>query len=159
QLASPSTTDVIAAPKPIGKVVEAEGTLIDVKHTDGATGSLSVGDPIFEKDVVEAGGPITIRFNDGTMFTMTAGSRMVIDHLVYDPDGSSNSALFSVIKGTFSMVGGKIVDTGDMKVATPIATLGIRGSNSYGFNVDAKKGWLTTNKHDPDGSLSKVEVF
>jgi hypothetical protein len=160
QIASPVTTDAVGATaKPIGKVVEAEGTLINVKHTDGATGSLSVGDPIFEKDVVEAGGPVTIRFNDGTVFNMTAGTRMVIDHLVYDPDGASNSALFNVIKGTFSMVGGKIVDTGDMKVETPIATLGIRGSNSYGFNVDAAKGWLTTNARDPDGSPSKIEVL
>jgi VCBS repeat-containing protein len=159
QLASPSVTDVVPAPKPIGKVVEAEGTFINVKHTDGTTGSLKVGDPIFEKDVVDAGGPIAIRFNDGTMFSMTAGSRMVIDHHVYEPDGSSNSALYTVLKGTFSMVGGSIVHTGDMKVATPIATLGIRGSNSYGFNVDAPKGWLTTNKHDPDGSLSKIDVL
>ena len=53
---------------------------------------------------------------------------MVIDHLVYDPDSSSNSALFSVVKGTFSMVGGKIADSGKMDIETPIATLGIRGT-------------------------------
>ena len=57
------------------------------------------------------------------------------------------------------MVGGKIVDTGDMEVATPIATLGIRGSNSFGFVVDTLKGWLTTNTTDPDGSPSKVDVL
>ena len=147
-----------AAAPAIGKVERAEGTN-SVQHADGTTGSLKLGDPIFEKDVVATEGSLGIRFNDGTVFSLSAGTRMVIDHLVYDPTSSSNSALFNVIKGTFSMVGGKIVDTGDMEVATPIATLGIRGSNSFGFVVDTLKGWLTTNTTDPDGSPSKVDVL
>lgn len=144
---------------PIGKVVQAEGE-ISVHHADGTAGSLHFGDPIFENDVVETGqSTVGIRFTDGTIFSMAAGTRMVINHFVYDPDSSSNSALFNVIKGTFTMFGGNVVDTGDMKVSTPIATLGIRGSNSIGVNVDAPKGWLTTNATDPNGDLSKIEVL
>ena len=146
------------AASPIGKVERAEGTT-SVQHADGTTGSLSVGDPIFEKDVVETEGSLGIRFDDGTVFSMSAGTRMVINHLVYDPNGSSNSALFSVLKGTFAMFGGKIVDTGDMKVATPIATLGIRGSNLIAVAVNTHEGWIGTNAVDPNGTPSEIEVL
>ena len=151
--------DAAAAPSPIGKVVQADGT-ISVQHADGTAGSLHLGDPIFENDVVETQqSSVGIRFSDGSLFSMSAGTRMAINHFVYDANSSSNSALFSVIKGTFTMFGGKVVDSGHMEVSTPIATLGIRGSNSIGVNVDAPKGWLTTNATDPNGDLSKVEVI
>ena len=105
------------------------------------------------------GSSLGIRFDDGTVFSMSAGTKMVINHLVYDPHGSSNSALFSVLKGTFTMVGGKIVDTGDMKVTTPIATLGIRGSNLIAVAVNTHEGWIGTNAVDPNGTPSEIEVL
>ena len=148
-----------AARSPIGKVVQADGT-ISVQHADGTAGTLHLGDSIFENDVVETQqSSVGIRFADGSLFSMSAGTRMAINHFVYDANSSSNSALFSVVKGTFTMFGGKVVDSGNMEVSTPIATLGIRGSNSIGVNVDAPKGWLTTNATDPNGDLSKVEVL
>ncbi|MFN2201851.1 MAG: VCBS domain-containing protein, partial [Caldilineaceae bacterium] len=116
------------APAPIGEVVKAEGEA-EVQRVDGTKEALDKGDPIFQNDVVEvAGSSLGIRFSDGTLFNMSAGTKMVINNLVYDPDSSSNSALFNIVKGTFSMVGGKIVDSGEMDVATPIATMGIRGT-------------------------------
>ena len=51
---------------------------------------------VIENDVVETGqSTVGIRFADGTIFSMSAGTRMVINHFVYDPDSSSNSALAS----------------------------------------------------------------
>ena len=145
------------AASPIGKVERAEGTT-SVQHADGTTGSLTVGDSIFEKDVVETGGSLGIRFNDGTVFSLSAGTRMVIDHLVYDPNGSSNSALFSVLKGTFAMMGGNIVDTGDMKVATPIATLGIRGTSLMAYRVQVLEGFIAA-LSDPNGDVPNISAY
>ena len=119
--------DAAAAPSPIGKVVQADGT-INVQHADGTAGTLHLGDSIFENDVVETQqSSVGIRFSDGSLFSMSAGTRMAINHFVYDANSSSNSALFSVIKGTFTMFGGKVVDSGHMEVSTPIATLGSGG--------------------------------
>jgi hypothetical protein len=36
--------------------------------------------------------------------------------------------LLNLTKGTFTFVAGKIAKTGDMKVDTPVATMGIRGT-------------------------------
>jgi hypothetical protein len=47
---------------------------------------------------------------------------------VYDPNSTSNASLFNLTKGTFTFVAGKVAKTGDMKVDTPVATMGIRGT-------------------------------
>jgi hypothetical protein len=51
---------------------------------------------------------------------------MTLNEFVYDPKGKSNSTLFSLTKGTFTFVAGKVAKTGDMKIDTPVATMGIR---------------------------------
>ena len=47
---------------------------------------------------------------------------------VYDPKGRSNSSFFSLTKGAFTFIAGRVAKTGDMKVNTPVATMGIRGT-------------------------------
>jgi hypothetical protein len=53
---------------------------------------------------------------------------MAVNEFVYDPHGHSNSSLTSLTKGTFTLIAGKIADTGKMQVATPVGTMGIRGT-------------------------------
>ena len=50
---------------------------------------------------------------------------------VYDPNSNSNSTFLSLTKGTFTFVAGKIAKTGDMKIDTPVATMGIRGTTPH----------------------------
>jgi hypothetical protein len=69
-----------------------------------------------------------VGFTDGSSFSVSSNARMEIDEFVYDPHGHSNSSLMSLTKGTFTFVAGKIAGTGDMKVATPVGTMGIRGT-------------------------------
>jgi hypothetical protein len=56
---------------------------------------------------------------------------MALTEFVYDPNGKSNSSLLSLAKGTFTFVAGKVAKTGNMKVDTPVATLGIRGTTPH----------------------------
>ncbi len=53
---------------------------------------------------------------------------MTLTEFVYDPNGKSNSSFLSLTKGTFTFVAGNIAKTGDMRVDTPVATMGIRGT-------------------------------
>ena len=48
--------------------------------------------------------------------------------MVYDPNGSDNKSLLSLVQGTISFVAGATAKHGDMKVDTPVATMGIRGT-------------------------------
>ena len=61
-------------------------------------------------------------------FNLSANARIEMNEFVYDPNGKSNSAFISLAKGTFTFIAGQVAKTGDMKVDTPVATMGIRGT-------------------------------
>ena len=68
---------------------------------------------------------------------------MVLNEMVYDPNGSNNSSLLSLVAGTISFVAGETAKHGDMKVDTPVATMGIRGTAvlvEIDFDVPAQGG-------------------
>jgi hypothetical protein len=78
-----------------------------------------------------ADGRVGINFTDGSSFNLSNNARMVLDRFVYDPNGTSNSTLFNLTKGTITFVAGKVAKTGDMKVETAVATMGIRGTTPH----------------------------
>ena len=78
-----------------------------------------------------ANGRVGTTFTDGTAFDLSSNARMVLNEFVYDPNGKSNSTLFSLSKGTFTFIAGKVAKTGDMKIDTPVATMGIRGTTPH----------------------------
>src|SRR5262249_58748526 len=96
-------------------------------------GQTKLGDLVYRGDVVQTGadGKIGITFTDGTAFNLSANARMVLNEFVYDPNGKSNSTFFSLSKGTFTFIAGKVAKTGDMKIDTPVATMGIRGTTPH----------------------------
>ena len=98
-----------------------------------ATGAAKVGDSVYRGDVVQtaADGAVGIAFTDGTAFNLSSNARMVLNEFVYDPKGKSNSTLISLSKGTFTFVAGQVAKTGDMKIDTPVATMGIRGTTPH----------------------------
>ena len=137
--AQPAVQDV--ASNPIGKVVAATGS-VTIEHVNAVVvqanlasqaGQTKVGDLVYQGDVVRtaADGRVSINFTDGTSFNLSNNANMTLNEFVYDPNGKSNSTLFSLSKGTFTFVAGKIAKTGDMKIDTPVATMGIRGTTPH----------------------------
>ena len=122
---------------PIGKVVTTSGS-VTVEHARAVVVQVNlpaasgVGQTKLG-DLVQTGadGKVGITFTDGTAFNLSSNARMVLDEFVYDPNGKSNSTLFSLTKGTFTFVAGKVAKTGDMKIETPVATMGIRGTTPH----------------------------
>lgn len=126
---------------PIGKVVTTKGS-VTILRSDAVVvlaaagpsdAQVKAGDSVYERDTVLTGADsaIGIVFTDGTAFNLSANTRMVLDEFVYDPKSSSNSTLFSVARGTFTFITGKVAGTGQMKVNTPVATMGIRGTSPH----------------------------
>ena len=99
----------------------------------GQLGQAKVGDLVYQGDVVATGadGRLGISFTDGTSFNLSSNARMALSEFVYEPNGTSNSTLFNLTKGTFTFVAGKVAKTGDMKIETPVATMGIRGTKPH----------------------------
>jgi VCBS repeat-containing protein len=112
----------------IGKVSKLAGVANVVRN--GVSVQLNVGDNVEKGDVVQtgSGSSLGIVFIDGTVFGLAASARMVLNEMVYDPNGSSNSSLLSLVQGTITFVAGETAKRGDMRVETPAATMGIRGT-------------------------------
>jgi FecR protein len=117
------------APEAIGKVEKVVGQVTLIHN--GVAGPLHVGDPVFKTDVVQTGpnSSCGIAFPDGTALDLVNNTRMALNEYNYSPDSASNGALFSLVQGTFAFVAGKVAHTGEgMKINTPVATMGIRGT-------------------------------
>src|SRR5262249_15190298 len=116
-------------PQAIGKIQTATG-LVTVMDARGVVAQVNVGDPVCRHDTIETGadGAAGITFTDGTAFNLSNNARMVLNQFVCD--GTSNSALFSLSKGAFAFIAGKVAKTGGLRIDTPFAR--IRGAAQDG---------------------------
>ena len=130
-----------ALASPIGKFVKVTGT-VTVERANAAVVQASAsanpppakdGDLVYRGDVVltAADAKASLVFADGTAFNISGNARMELNEFVYNPNGTSNTSLFSLLKGTFTFVAGKIAKSGNMRLDTPVATMGIRGTTPH----------------------------
>jgi fibronectin-binding autotransporter adhesin len=117
-----------AAGAAIGHVTKLAGNCTVVRN--GVSIILNMGDNVEKGDTVQTASNSTlgITFIDGSVFGLASNARMVLNEMVYDPNGSNNSSLLSLVAGTITFVAGETAKHGDMKVDTPVATMGIRGT-------------------------------
>lgn len=160
--AAPAATPQATAPEPIGNVATLTGTATVTRNN--TTTPLQIRDDIFANDDVatSATSSLGITFNDGTTFNLRANARITIDNYVYEDGGQQNSALFNVAKGTAAFVAAAVAKTGNMKISTPTATLGIRGTTGL---VEVPEGARATSNNvgiklypDADGHVGRIEV-
>ena len=122
---------------------------------------LKLKDDIYLNDVLatSANSTLGITFNDATTFNLTANARITVDNYIYEDGGKQNSALFDITKGTVAFVASAVAKTGDMKISTPSATLGIRGTTGL-VEVDGTTAGAHNIKlyPDPDGRVGHIDV-
>jgi hypothetical protein len=155
--AQPAATDA----EPIGNVATLTGTATVTRNN--ASTALKLQDDIFQNDVLatSANSTLGVTFNDATTFNLTANARISVDSYVYEDGGKQNGALFDVTKGTVAFVAAAVAKTGDMKISTPSATLGIRGTTGL---VEVSEGATAGSANniklypDPDGRVGRIEV-
>ena len=90
------------------------------------------GDPLFEKDTIETGadGSIGITFIDNTVMSAGPNSEVGLEEYRFDSSNFRGAMLTDIHEGTLSMISGDIARSapGAMKVKTPKAILGVRGT-------------------------------
>lgn len=154
-----------AGPEPIGNVAALTGTVTVIRNKDSQP--LKLRDDIFLNDIVQtsAASSLGITFDDGTTFHLSANAKITIDNYVYEDGGKQNSAVFNIGRGTIAFVAAAVAKTGDMKIDTPTATLGIRGTTGVvdvPETISAASG--TANNvaiklyPDADGRVGHIEV-
>ena len=148
-----------SAAKAIGHVVKMTGSASIVRN--GVAIVANTGDTLYQNDVVQTGSNSTMGMvlDDGSAFNLSANARCMLNDLVYDPAGSSNKSLFTLVQGGVSFVAGQVAPTGDMEVATPVAVIGIRGTAVL-LDIGSTDGRVAISVADQqDGSVHTVQVF
>jgi len=149
--------------EPIGNVATVTGKASVMRNEQ--TTPLKVKDDIYLNDIVQTGAnsALGITFIDATTFNLKASTKITIDNYVYEDGGKNNAAIFDVANGTAAFVAASVAKTGDMKITTPTATLGIRGTTGL---VEVPEGAAANNPNnvsvklypDADGRVGRIEV-
>jgi hypothetical protein len=148
---------------PIGNVATLTGSATVTRNN--VIGTLKLQDDIFKNDILRTGANSTlgITFNDATTFNLTANAQIVVDNFVYAEGGTGNAAMFDIAKGTVAFVAAAVAKNGDMKISTPTASLGIRGTTGL---VEVPDGTSPTSARDvgiklypdADGRVGHIDV-
>jgi hypothetical protein len=159
-LPTAASTQPAASDEPIGNVATLTGTASVTRNNQSAV-PLKLKDDIYLNDVLQTSVTSTlgVTFNDETTFNLTANASITVDNYVYEDGGKQNSALFDVTKGTVAFVASAVAKTGNMKITTPTATLGIRGTTGL-VEVNGAGGGAHNIKlyPDPDGHVGTIDV-
>lgn len=129
----------------------------------GNSSALKADDDVYMGDTLQTGADsaLSVTFTDDTTFNLSANARIVVNKYLYEEGGKNNSALFNIARGTVAFVASAVAKTGDMKISTPTATLGIRGTTGVidvPDNVSAGHDVAIKLYPDQDGRVGHIEV-
>jgi len=128
------------APDAIGHVEKIVGDVTVVR--DGVAVTLDVGDAVYRSDIIQTGSSsaVGISLSDGGAVNLVANTRMVLNASSYGANSDPNVALFNLVEGTSAFVAGKVAHGGDMKIATPVATMSVGdGSSSWAHQMTSSE--------------------
>ena len=121
-----------------------------VEHEPAAIGTLA-----HMNDELHTGtkARLEVSFRDSTKLNLGENATVVVDRFVFDPDAGTGKVLLKTGVGAFRMATGKISElhNKDIKVSTPFATIGVRGTDFWWGPIDGHFGVLML-------SQSRVEV-
>jgi hypothetical protein len=131
-------------PDRVGLVNKVENQA-QVISASGAMTAL-IGTEVHMKDELRtgAGARLQVTFRDNTVLTLGEHASVMIDRYVYDPDQGVGETVLQATKGAFRFATGKIKELKDTKIAvsTPVADIGVRGTEFWGGPLEAKYGVL-----------------
>ena len=132
------------AAEKVGVQAGVHGTVHLKPATSDAVRSAKSGEGVYFLETVESGinSGLQILLLDETTFTVGPQSEIVIDEMVYDPDGNSK-LIVSVAKGAFRYISGEIAKQNpeNVSIRTPNGEIGIRGTSFFALSKPDTGGW------------------
>ncbi|HIJ91262.1 MAG: FecR family protein [Desulfobulbaceae bacterium] len=127
--------DLTTAEESAGKVDAVAGQVTGA-GADGAIRTLTKDAPVFNGDIISTGPNSRVRiiFSDEGVIFLRPSTRFVIDSYKHTGNSQQDESKFSLVKGGFRSVTGAIGQANKEKVRikTPVATIGIRGTDHEG---------------------------
>jgi hypothetical protein len=126
-----------AAQQAIGAVSRIQG---EARGThNGATEALRLRSSVYPDEVVSTGqaARLEVTFTDGTKLTLGEKAELTLDTYVFDPAAGRGTIKLGVT-GAFRFISGQAskLASADVGVTTPVANLGIRGTEFWGGPID-----------------------
>jgi hypothetical protein len=125
----------------VGEVAKAQGICRGTTAED--TRKLVPGSSVSFGDVLatEGGARLEIGFLDATTLTLGENAKLRIDRFVYAPRTTRTSVRLAAV-GAFRFVSGTRGGDSDVAIVTPVATIGVRGTDFWAGPIDGAYGVL-----------------
>jgi hypothetical protein len=127
----------VSAAEAIGTVSRIQGDASGINS--GTTRALGLNASVFLGEVVTTApaARLEITFHDDTRLTLGGTAKLTLDRYIFD-SGTGRGTLKFAVAGAFRFVSGRLskLARSDVNVTTPVATIGIRGTEFWGGPID-----------------------
>lgn len=142
----------------VGKIEKAKNEVSATPSATDPARPLTVGNPVYRNEMVKTGAQARaqLRLGDETSLVMGENAEVRLDEFIYDKDGP---ATINLITGALRFVSGANGHPGKLTIKTPVATIGIRGTDFWAGPIDGVYGvLLLTGKVEISNSAGSVTL-
>jgi hypothetical protein len=138
-----ATAGMAAPGTPIGSAVTVVSNVTADLEAAGDPRRLFSGDDVRQEELIEVDkdGRSEIVLNDKTKLALGAGSRMLLDRFVYDPEIEGGAIVMNLVHGAFRFITG-IAAKPAYVIRTPNASITVRGTIFDVYTVRPTETWL-----------------
>lgn len=126
-----------AAQDSIGTVSRIQGEASGTRN--GAIRTLGLNSSVFLNEVLSTAqtARLEVTFTDNTRLTLGEKAKLTLDTYVFDSAAGNGTIKFGLV-GAFRFVSGQVskLASADVSVTTPVAAVGIRGTEFWGGPID-----------------------
>jgi len=126
-----------AAQDAIGTVSRIQGEASGTRN--GAIRTLGLNSSVFLNEVLSTAqtARLEVTFTDNTRLTLGEKAKLTLDTYVFDSAAGNGTIKFGLV-GAFRFVSGQVskLASADVSVTTPVAAVGIRGTEFWGEPID-----------------------
>lgn len=125
----------------VGKLERAKNEVSAKPSEADPARALAAGNPVFRNEMVTTGAQARaeLRLSDATALVMGENATVRLDEFIYDADGS---ATINLVTGALRFISAKAGHPGKLTIKTPVATIGVRGTDFWAGPIDGVYGVL-----------------
>lgn len=129
----------VVAQEMIGTVSRTQGAATATRGGTTRTLGLNASVALNETLSTGPGARIEVVFKDDTRLTLGENAKLTLDRYIFDPAGGRGTIRFKAV-GAFRFLSGQLskLTRSNVAVATPVATIGIRGTEFWGGPIDGQ---------------------
>lgn len=126
---------------PAGKIERSKNEVTARPAVSDPARVLSPGDQVFRNEMVRTGAQARaeLRLSDQTSLVLGENAEVRLDEFVYDESGS---ATINLVTGALRFVSSVQGHPGKLMIRTPVATIGVRGTDFWAGPIDGVYGVL-----------------